>query len=556
MNNFRNQYVDPDSIQGKVYDYYRNPTNPIHFSIDNQGGFEQKENQQSRKKNDYDKTKKHSLYISNQFGKINDSKPVMFSPPKVDSIEKPLNENTTDELSVNIAPGKNSNIEKKDRKEVVSNLIKEFSLMLEDATSIQEAPLPESEFDNDNEILLSSNESTSTDENNLGEEYTNDPDYKNVNENHGTLDDKFLTIFSEGELQKEMPNSDMNEADIDLLNENTDTLDDKFITMFLEREELQKEEQDSNTNEAVIEALEKRTDTMVDKFFTMLSENDELDEEKQDRNKTEADIDEMDENTDTLKDKYFTILSESDEFQEEVHDSLFTNLKYKKFDKVEGLGKGSHPSCQRKTAFEKKRKYCINKNNQNKIQKNTHFTDFIDKKKTTTVKMPVLLTELETDVDIVESTDLLMPLDNILKVEWSVQSLDCKVIIPSKTVFLEGEFIAEIEFGNKELENEIQSLKIIIPWKKTENIHWLSVPDIPYSNQKEFMFQSQQEHNSNYHYEAYQKFAEPIQSQLKQVHFVWHQELNSTEKQLQVNGVAQLSIHIMQDQFIILECYS
>lgn len=166
------------------------------------------------------------------------------------------------------------------------------------------------------------------------------------------------------------------------------------------------------------------------------------------------------------------------------------------------------------------------------------------------------MAELETDVDIVESTDLLMPLDNILKVEWSVQSLDCKVVLPSKTVFLKGEFIAEIEFSNKKLENEIHSLKITIPWKKTENIHWLSVPDLPASNQKEFMFQFQQEHDSNYHYEAYQKFAEPIQSQLKQVHFVWNQELNPKEKQLQVNGVAQLSIHLMQDQFIELDCYS
>ena len=72
--------------------------------------------------------------------------------------------------------------------------------------------------------------------------------------------------------------------------------------------------------------------------------------------------------------------------------------------------------------------------------------------------------------------------------------------------------------------------------EKNENIHWLTLPDLPFSNQKEFMFQSHHDHDSNYHYEAYRKFAESIKSQLKQVHFVWHQELNSKEKQLQVTG--------------------
>ncbi|WP_155889482.1 hypothetical protein [Solibacillus isronensis] len=163
---------------------------------------------------------------------------------------------------------------------------------------------------------------------------------------------------------------------------------------------------------------------------------------------------------------------------------------------------------------------------------------------------------METDIDIIETIDLLLSLDNILKVEWSVQSLDCNVVLPSKTVFLKGEFIAEIAFSNKELENNIQTLKVTIPWKKAENIHWLTLPDTPFRKQEEFMFQAHHEHDPNYHYEAKQKFAESIQSQLKQVHFVWHQELNSTEKQLQVNGFAQLSIHFLQEQFVDLDCYS
>lgn len=526
MNNFRNQYVYPDSFQGKVYDYYRNPTNSIHFSIDNQGGFEQKENQQGRKKNDYDNTKKHSFYVNNQFGKINDSKPVMFSPPKVESIEKPLNENTSE---VNIVPDKDSHIEKKSREEVVSNLIKEFSLMLED-----------------NHSLLPPSEDSSTAENNLGEENTNNPGNKSVNEDYGIMEDKFFTMFSEvDELQKVIQNSNTNETVIDALDESTDMMENKFFTMFSENEELDEGQHYGNLNPKDIEAIDKGADMLENKFLTLLSESDESQEEKQDGNPNEIEIDALDENTGNFEKNFSSVFSESDELLEENQDSSFTI-----FDDT----KSNDDSINKNNPYNIG---CFKKiDDEQHYRKSTHITDFIEKKKTTTVKLPVLLAELETDIDIVESTDLLMPLDNILKVELSVQSLDCKVVLPSKTVFLKGEFIAEIEFGNKELVNKIQSLKITIPWKKAENIHWLSLPDFPTSHQKEFMFQSGQEHDSNYHYEAYQKFAEPIQSQLKQVHFVWHQELNSTEKQLQVNGVAQLSIHFMQDQFIELDCYS
>ena len=53
MNNFRNPYVDPDSFQGKIYDNYRNHTTPqsIHFSLNNQEEFEQKETKQNKKNN-------------------------------------------------------------------------------------------------------------------------------------------------------------------------------------------------------------------------------------------------------------------------------------------------------------------------------------------------------------------------------------------------------------------------------------------------------------------------------------------------------------------------
>lgn len=576
MNNFRNPYVDPDSFQVKSYDNYRNTTNPhsVHFSVNKQKGVEQKEILQSQRNTQYEKIKKHPIYTNHQKGKVNESKPVMFSPPKIDSIQKPVKEHLIEEFAFDMAQSKNIEDKNMDKNEVVSNLIKEFSLMLDDTPTIHDGftTLPESEFENGS--LLNLSESTPIPENKIGNEYTKDSVYKNGTEEHVYKKNKNSEIsFREFHPMLDERNDLLiyDRESIESYNESKDSIEDKFFSMFSESEELQEEKKDSTKTEANIETLDKNTDKLVDKFYSLLLESDDgLQEEKQGSNMNEDDIDALNENTDRLEDKFFKILLESDKLQEEKQVSSFANLKETKDSEMEDLTNGELHLCHKKPSFkmEKKRKYCINKNNSYNIpflkkindewffQKNIHLVDLVEKKKTTTVKMQVLLSRLETEIDIVETIDLLTPRDNILRVEWSVHSLDCKVILPSKTVFLKGKFIAEIEYGNKELENNLQSLKISIPWSKTANINWLSIPDLPHSNQNEFMFHPQHEHDSSFHFEDYQKFAEPILSQLNQVTFVWYQELYSNEKHLQVNGVAQLSINFMQEQFVELECYS
>nr|MBC9722538.1 hypothetical protein [Lactobacillus sp.] len=357
------------------------------------------------------------------------------------------------------------------------------------------------------------------------------------------------------------------------LNQQNNKTEDKFHTLLSESEDvLQEEKQDMDTNEEGHEALNQHNNKTEDKFYTMLSESEDvLQEEKRDMDTNEENHDALNQQNNKTEDKFHTMLSENEDvLQEEEQDGSFTNLKEIKPVEIEVLSKDELPLYHKKTSFkkEKKRKYYITKNNpynrtcmkevddEQFFQKNTHLIDPVEKKEKTTVKIQVLLARLETDIDIVETIDLLMPLENILKVEWSIHSLDCKVVLPSKTVFLKGEFIAEIEFSNKGLENKIQSLKVSIPWSKTANINWISIPDFSYRNKNEFMFQSEHEHDPSFHYKYFQKFAEPIRSQLKQINFVWHQQLNSKDQQLQVNGVAQLSIHFMQEQFVDLECYS
>lgn len=605
MNNFRNPYVDPDSFQGKIYDNYRNHTTPQSiqsFSLSNQKEVEQKETQQNQKSNQYGKTKKHNIYINHQLDKITDSKLVMFSPPKVDSIQKPLNEDPIDELAFNIAQSKHPENEKKDKKEVVSTLVKEFSLMLEDSSAIQE------DKDEDETIFIL-DESTSINENKHLDEFTNDAnnesttehrvhtkhdnsemllaefhsmldegnddllskgeDIKLLSETNDNIDDNFLLMFlgRSEELQEENQNNNTNEEDIDTLKEPTNPMEEKYLTMLSESDELQEgnlaihmneedideldeptddrmeekfftmlsesdelpeKNQVSHMNEEAIDKLKEPTDTIEDEYITMLSESDELPEENQDSHMSEKAADELKEPTDAIEDEYLTMLTESDGVQKEYGDSLFTTLKGTKPDKTEDLSNLKDP----------------------------HFISYVEKKKTTTVKMQVLLARLEIDIDIVETMDLVMPLENIVRVELSIQSLDCRVVIPSKKVFLKGEFIAEIEFSNEGLENRIQSMKVSIPWSKTANINWLSVPEYSHSNQYEYMFQSPSESTSNIHYKSHHEFAEPINSQLNQINFVWHQELNPNNQQLQINGLAQLSINFLQEQLVELDCYS
>ena len=190
------------------------------------------------------------------------------------------------------------------------------------------------------------------------------------------------------------------------------------------------------------------------------------------------------------------------------------------------------------------------------LEKNSFLIESKDKKQTTIVKLQVLLANLNIEIDIVENIKFFMPLENISKVEWSMGSLHCNVVLPSTTLFIKGVIIAEIEFINNGVNNTIHSLKVPIPWSKTTTVHWLTLPDLSHSYQNEFMFQSQHDPNGNFHYESYEKYAEAITSQLNQITFVSHHELDSKDQQLQIFGTACLAINLMQEQFVDLECYS
>ena len=190
------------------------------------------------------------------------------------------------------------------------------------------------------------------------------------------------------------------------------------------------------------------------------------------------------------------------------------------------------------------------------LQKNSFLIDSKDKKQTTIVKLQVLLAKLNIEIDIVENIKFFMPLENISKVEWSMRSLHCKVALPSTTLFLKGELIAEIEFINNGVNNIIHSLKVPIPWSKTTNIHWLTLPDLSHSIKMNLCSNLNMTVMTVSIMNLFRNYAEAITSQLNQITFVSHHELDSKDQHLQIFGTAFLSINLMQEQFVDLECYS
>ncbi|WP_338473099.1 hypothetical protein R4Z10_10460 [Niallia sp. XMNu-256] len=187
-------------------------------------------------------------------------------------------------------------------------------------------------------------------------------------------------------------------------------------------------------------------------------------------------------------------------------------------------------------------------------QRKTHHPkkEKVEKKQPIFVKMPVLLGEVKMDVDIVEKFDFMIPIQDISKVDWSIESLDCKVIAPANSVFLKGLLIADIEL-TKGGSNLLHSIKVPIKWSKTTSIDWLNLPELGCNQHNEFVFQSEHQ-ASDYHFEFYQKYAEPITSQLTQTHFIWHQDLESKEKKqhFHLHGTVGLTINLIQKQVIEL----
>jgi len=173
-----------------------------------------------------------------------------------------------------------------------------------------------------------------------------------------------------------------------------------------------------------------------------------------------------------------------------------------------------------------------------------------------TVKIPVLIAKLDMEIDIWESFPLHRSIKKITNLEWSISSLDTHAVLPSNIIFVKGTLIADIEYVNQGEQSSLHSARIPIKFDTTSEVCWLFPPDMPEARkQKEYMFKSDGCDVLKSHYETCQYFTEKIDSQLRCINFVWHNDLTDTEKRgLQVQGRAVLEIDLLQEQYVDLGC--
>ena len=93
-----------------------------------------------------------------------------------------------------------------------------------------------------------------------------------------------------------------------------------------------------------------------------------------------------------------------------------------------------------------------------------------------------------------------------------------------------------------------------IPLNKWMKANWFYPPELSSSYQTEYMYQSNENMDVQYHREFSQTFAQPIQSELQNVYIIWHDELisNGTLRELDIQGKVKLSMNLLQSQFVDL----
>jgi hypothetical protein len=170
------------------------------------------------------------------------------------------------------------------------------------------------------------------------------------------------------------------------------------------------------------------------------------------------------------------------------------------------------------------------------------------------IKVPVLLSTVNINIDIFDSLDLLNSISSISKIDWSIHSSEIRALLPSTFVFFKGILVANIEYITKKTGNSVHNITIQVPWKKATNIQWIHPPVIPSRRQNTFMFQSNDKEDSSYHHEYQEQFIDPIQHVLRSIYFVWNEELDSQidASRLFLQGTATLRLDLLQEQYMKL----
>ena len=241
---------------------------------------EQKEPKQNANHNQNNKPKQQSIYTNRQIEKITGSKPIIFSPPKLDSSQKyMMNDEQQEQLTVDKDNTRDEDSEKKER---VSSLMKEFSNLLDDddLPILEESSILQ-EDTIDNESLSQSNE------------FSAEIDDKNDDENQfPSKQDKAKNLFDEfySMLDESFDHSESEE--IEALSDHVDTGEDPFLTMLSDNNELEEEKQDlSSTNLNEIKSVKLEDLSDHEKSHSTLDNDDHmLEKEEKDSSNAESSL--------------------------------------------------------------------------------------------------------------------------------------------------------------------------------------------------------------------------------------------------------------------------
>ena len=200
------------------------------------------------------------------------------------------------------------------------------------------------------------------------------------------------------------------------------------------------------------------------------------------------------------------------------------------------------------------RKLCLDESSKEDQCLATHIKRCLPKVLMPTVKVPVLVEKLNIELDIFDAFPIHLPIKNITKLEWSIQTLETNVILPSSVIFLKGTLIADLEYEDNAAGGSLHSIKIPVKWDKTADADWLYPPQMPIASfQKEYTFKTDDGHGITSQYEAAQYFSEKIEAQLQSIHFVWHNDILENEKtEIDIQGRAVLEIDLLQKQYVDL----
>ncbi|WNF35342.1 hypothetical protein RJD24_12815 [Bacillaceae bacterium IKA-2] len=174
------------------------------------------------------------------------------------------------------------------------------------------------------------------------------------------------------------------------------------------------------------------------------------------------------------------------------------------------------------------------------------------------IKVPILLSRVNIDYNIVHSANLIVPNSSIVKTNWFLHSYEGRILLPSNTLFLKGIFILDVEFNSQNGHNTIHNKKIPIPWKKTTKVNWIKEPSLSLSNEKQYMFQSSPDKGEiSFHHQSEKNYVDPIQYELRRLNFIWHDEVKPQvdSSLLCILGTAQLSFDLLQRQLIDLNLF-